>query len=235
MKALDLFCKAGGTSMGLFRAGFEVTGVDIEPQKRYPFRFVLADAIEYAKQHGHKYDLIVAGPPCQLYSIMAPLSKGDYPDLIGPVRDVLRAIGKPYFIENVPGAPLVNPIMLCGTMFPELRVIRHRLFECSPVIWFPPAQCCHWGTTSACGRGKTTSKDSGYIPGNLRNFDFITVAGNDFIAADERRAMGIDWMIKKELSQAIPPAYTEWLGRKMLACEAVRLEKCSLRLAQRKS
>lgn len=216
MKALDLFCKAGGTSMGLHRAGFDVTGVDVEPQKRYPFEFVLGDALEYVAKHGHKYDLVVAGPPCQLFSVLAPLSKGGYPDLVGPTREALKATGKPYIIENVPGAPLINPIKICGTMFPELRVRRHRLFECSPVIWFPPAPCCHWGKTSACGRGKSENNLTGYIPGTLENFDFITVAGCDYRVADGRKAMGIDWMIRKELSQAIPPAYTEWLGREML-------------------
>ena len=128
----------------------------------------------------------------------------------------MQATGKPYVIENVPGAPLVNPIMLCGTMFPELRVIRHRLFECWPVVWWPPVQCNHWGVASSDGRGKSKNNKSGYVPGTLKNFDFITVAGNDFIAEDGRRAMGIPWMTRKELSQAIPPAYTEWLGKEML-------------------
>lgn len=202
--------------MGLHRAGFRVTGVDIEPQKRYPFEFVQGDALEYCAQHGHKYNLIVAGPPCQLYSILNSLSKGGYPDLVGPTREALQATGRPYIIENVPGAPLENPLMLCGTMFPELRVIRHRLFECWPVIWFPPAPCCHLGTASASGRGKSKTNETGYIPGTLENFDFITVTGSDYIAEAGRVAMGIDWMTKAELSQAIPPAYTEWLGREML-------------------
>jgi DNA (cytosine-5)-methyltransferase 1 len=172
--------------------------------------------LEYVRQHGHEYDLIVAGPPCQLYSVTSALSNGDYPDLVGPTREALQAIGKPYIIENVPGAPLINPLMLCGTMFPELRVRRHRLFECVPIIWFPPMSCYHWGVASACGRGKSSENQSGYIPGTLDNFDFITVTGSDYIAADGRKAMGIDWMTKAELSQAIPPAYTEWLGKQML-------------------
>lgn len=207
MKALDLFCKAGGTSMGLHRAGFDVTGVDIEPQKRYPFEFVLADALEYVAQHGHKYDLIVAGPPCQLYSVTASLSKGGYPDLVGQTRKALQATSKPYIIENVPGAPLINPIMLCGTMFPELRVRRHRLFECWPAIWFPPGMCYHWGKVAPCF-GKGSYDKSGY--------DFVTVAGRGTPPKVAGPAMGIDWMIGTELTQAIPPAYTEWLGREML-------------------
>lgn len=202
MKALDLFCKAGGTGMGLHRAGFEVTGVDIEPQKRYPFEFVLGDALEYVAQHGHEYDLVVAGPPCQLYSKSASLTTKEYPDLVGPTRSALQATSKPYIIENVPGAPLANPIMLCGTMFPELRVIRHRLFECWPVLWWPPAPCNHWSKISYNGFctlfGKGASKEKG---GNKDMW---------------QRASGIDWMPTDELSQAIPPAYTEWLGRQML-------------------
>jgi DNA (cytosine-5)-methyltransferase 1 len=207
LKALDLFCKAGGTSMGLHRAGFNVTGVNIEPQKRYPFEFVLGDALEYVAQHGHEFDLIVAGPLCQAYSVTAGLSRGNYPRQIGPTRDALKATGKPYFIENVPGAPLINPLMLCGTMFPELRVRRHRLFECSPVIWFPPGCCYHWGKV-APNFGKGAYDKSGY--------DFVTVAGRGTPPRVAAAAMGIDWMIGTELTQAIPPAYTEWLGREML-------------------
>jgi DNA (cytosine-5)-methyltransferase 1 len=106
MRLLDLFCGAGGAAMGYYRAEFdEIVGVDIVPQKQYPFEFVLGDALEYVAQHGHKYDLIVAGPPCQLYSITFSLSNGNYPDLIGPTREALKATGKPYIIENVPGAP----------------------------------------------------------------------------------------------------------------------------------
>jgi DNA (cytosine-5)-methyltransferase 1 len=206
-KALDLFCKAGGTSMGLYRAGFEVTGVDIEPQKRYPFDFVLGDALEYVATHGHKYDLIVAGAPCQLYSVTAALSNGNHPDLVDPTREALQATGKPYIIENVPGAPLVNPIKLCGTMFSGLRVRRHRLFECWPVLWWPPAPCYHWGKVAPCF-GKGSYDKSGY--------DFVTVAGKGTPPKVAGAAMGIDWMIGTELSQAIPPAYTEWLGKEML-------------------
>lgn len=218
MKALDLFCGAGGTGMGLHRAGFEVTGVDVEPQKRYPFEFVLGDALEYCAKHGHEFDLIVGGPPCQPYTRLRALATKERPRLIGKTRQVMKNTGRPYIIENVLTAwrRMDNPIMLCGTMFPGLRVLRHRLFECSPVVWFPPAACNHWGIASACGRGKSSANKRGYVPGSLKNFDFITVAGNDYIAADGRQAMGIDWMVKKELSQAIPPAYTEWLGREML-------------------
>lgn len=218
MKLLDLFCKAGGTSMGFHRAGFNVTGVDIEPQPRYPFKFVQADALEFCSRYGRKFDLIAASPPWPLYSITAALSNNNHPDLVEITRKVLISTGRPYIIENVPDAPLINPLMLCGTMFPELRVIRHRLFECCPIIWFPPAPCQHTGksTGAAVGmrrRGKFPHSRTARLSDG---FKYVTITGNDYIAADARRAMGIDWMTKAELSQAIPPAYTEWLGKQML-------------------
>lgn len=205
---LDTFCKAGGAGMGYHRAGYRVVGVDIEPQPHYPFEFIQADAIEFIRRHGSEYDLIHASPPCQAYSITASLSKGGYPMLIDATRAALVATGKPYVIENVPGAPLINPLMLCGTMF-GLRVIRHRLFECSPAIWFPPMACNHDGTASGNRNKKGVRK-------TLENYRFLTIVGNDYIANDGRIAMGIEWMTRAELSQAIPPAYTEFIGRQML-------------------
>lgn len=216
MRVLDLYCGAGGMSMGYHRAGFDVVGVDIAPQPRYPFEFVQGDALEYAAANGGGFDLISASPPCQIYSVTWPLAKGAHLDLVSTTRDTLQAIGKPYVIENVPGSPLENALMLCGTMFPHLRVVRHRLFETVPLLWWPPAPCNHWGVCSAAGRGKSRSNKKGYVPGSFDNFDFITVAGNDYIKADGAKAMGIDWMIKKELSQAIPPPYSEWLGRQIM-------------------
>lgn len=181
--------------MGYYRAGFsKIVGVDIEPQKRYPFEFVQADALEFCEKWGRDFDMVVGSPPCQPYSVTSFLSNGNHPRLIGETRRTMKATGRPYVIENVPGAPLINPIKLCGTMFPDLRVIRHRLFECSPVVWFPLGCCYHWGSVSACGRGKSKNNPGG-----------------------GRLAMGIDWMTKAELSQAIPPAYTEWLGKQMLS------------------
>jgi len=196
--------------MGYHQAGFRVVGVDINPQPHYPFEFRQGDAIEYIYAHGHEFDLIHASPPCQVYSVTSALSTGNHPDLVEPTRRALQAVGRPYVIENVPGAPLENPLMLCGTMF-DLRVIRHRLFETSPVIWWPPAQCRHIGRASSAGRGGK----NGYLPGTLENFAYITVIGNDYIADDGRRAMGIDWLPKNRLSQAIPPAYTKWIGEQM--------------------
>lgn len=214
MRLLDLFCGQGGCAVGYYRAGFdEIVGVDIKRQRRYPFQFVQADALEYVRQHGHEFDMIHASPPCQVYSVTAPLSNGNHPDLIVPTRAALQATGKPYVIENVEGAPLLEPIMLCGTMF-GLRVQRHRLFEIEPkLIWFPPFTCKHNGLST--GNHRRRSGDT-RTPGFKDGYKFITVAGNNFLFEDAQLAMGIDWMSKAGLAQAVPPAYTEWLGRQMI-------------------
>lgn len=204
-RLLDLFCGAGGAGMGYHRAGYEVTGVDIRPQKHYPFKFIQGDALEYLYKHGHEYDVIHASPPCQAYTVSKSLRKNDHPMLIKPVRELLQMIGKPYIIENVPGAKLhmVSPLMLCGTMF-GLRTIRHRLFECNPPIYFAPFTCRH----------DTPSAPMGRQPNRER--EFISVVGNFTDVAYARVAMGIDWMTQKELAESIPPAYTEWLGKQIL-------------------
>lgn len=200
MRLLDLFCGAGGASVGFARAGFEVVGVDIEPQKNYPFEFHQADWLTWLENHWREFDLVAASPPCQGYSVTKGLSNGNHPMLIEPVREALRATGKPYIIENVPGAPLINPLMLCGTMFPGLRVRRHRLFECWPVIWWPPAACSHWSRINEngfCTLFGTGAKDKG---------------GNK---AMWQQASGINWMTCTEMAQAIPPAYTEYVGNQI--------------------
>ena len=138
-RLLDLFCGAGGASTGYSRAGFDVVGVDIKQQKNYPFRFHQCDAFEFMLAHGKEFDVIHASPPCQAYSKISKVNGGTYPDLVAKIRDALIATGKPYVIENVPGAPLGPSIVLCGTMFglktpcgTELR--RHRYFECSHAL-----------------------------------------------------------------------------------------------------
>ena len=201
LRLLDAFCCAGGTSYGYHQAGFEVVGVDHKPQPRFPFEFHQADALEFIAEHGHEFDVIGASPPCQIHSVTASLSNGNHPDLITSTRKALISTGKPYIIENVPGAPLINPLMLCGTMF-GLRVIRHRLFEIWPEpIWFPPASCCHWSKINQNGFvtmfGNGASRDKG---GNV---------------AAWKAASNIDWMTVAELSQAIPPAYTKWIGEQV--------------------
>src|SRR5574337_20985 len=125
-RLLDLFCCAGGCAMGYHRAGFDVVGVDINPQQRYPFEFHQADAMTFDLSG---FDAIHASPPCQAYTVLGGREDlSHYPDLVDAVRERLQASGKPWIIENVPGAPLRDPITLCGAMF-GLRRYRHRLFE----------------------------------------------------------------------------------------------------------
>lgn len=212
-KLLDLFCGAGGAAMGYHWAGFEVVGVDIAPQPHYPFEFHQADALTYLAEHWQEFDVIHASPPCQAYSITLHLktARSDHPALIEPVREALRATGKPFVIENVPGAPIVNPLMLCGSMF-GLGVLRHRLFESEPAIWFPPFQCQHDGPVLPMWwRSRTKALAEG------KTFRYITVAGKSFLMPEARLAMGIDWMTRDEISQAIPPAYTHFIGAQLLA------------------
>ncbi|MFA5416921.1 MAG: DNA cytosine methyltransferase [Bacteroidales bacterium] len=205
-RLLDLFCGAGGAGMGYSRAGFEVVGVDNKPQKRYPFEFHQADALEYLQDHWQEFDVIHASPPCQKYSKLKGLTKKNYPKLIIPLRKKLIYLEKPYIIENVPGAELINPILLCGTMF-GLKLIRHRIFETTPPIFFlqNTHKCRKIYTAGFHGRSSFSN-----------GAQAICVAGNGYNLADGKTAMGIDWMTKKELSQAIPPAYTEWIGKQIL-------------------
>jgi DNA (cytosine-5)-methyltransferase 1 len=218
-RLLDLFCKAGGCSVGYHRAGFDVIGVDIEPQPRYPFPFVQADALNPPFDLS-EFDAIHASPPCQAYSAGRNMWKGRlpddrHPDLVESTRRLLKASGRPYVIENVEGAPLVEPVVLCGDMF-GLGVKRHRLFETSFFIWNPPrCRSSHpefvvsvfgGGALSRTPPGGTTTHGTG-------NFMQRRV----HVAHEKAKAaMGIGWMTRDELSQAIPPAYTEWLGRELL-------------------
>ena len=212
LRLLDLFCGAGGAAMGYARAGFEVVGVDIKPQPRYPFEFVQSDAFEpLADPVFMRYiDAIHASPPCRGYSDMQhmPTAK-PYPMLIEPVRRLLTATRLPYVIENVDGAPLLDPIVLCGTMFPGLRVLRHRLFE-SNMKLEPPAHGAHplvfTHDRRKAHRGRL-DQDTAFVQ--------VTGGGNASVA-NKRSAMGIDWMIGRELNEAIPPAYTEFIGRQIV-------------------
>jgi DNA (cytosine-5)-methyltransferase 1 len=211
-KLLDLYCKAGGATKGYQRAGFHVTGVDIEPQPRYcGDAFVQADAIEYIIAHGHEYDFIHASPPCLRYTRLNVLQGGkDYPDLIAATRAALIATGRPYVIENVVGAPLIAPVTLCGRMF-GLPLYRHRLFECSFFLLTPSHPAHTERTTGYRGPDAQARRNA-----LRRDAAVVTVAGDNFHLADGRRAMGIEWMNRRELSQAIPPAYTEFIGRAFL-------------------
>lgn len=204
---LDLFCGAGGAAMGYHRAGFEVVGVDNKPQKHYPFKFIQADALDYVAGHGHKYDAIHASPPCQKHSSITKTSNAQdtHVDLIPHTRYWLEALGKPYVIENVPGArkALRNPFMLCGTMF-GLYVVRHRYFELNWELYFAPATCNHWLKVVKHGRRPKRFKEFAAISGHLSDIRY------------SRWAMGILWMVGSELKEAIPPAYTEFIGQQLM-------------------
>lgn len=212
---LDLFCGAGGCAEGYDRAGFRVIGVDKKPQPNYPFEFVEDDALEYLARCGRDYDAIHASPPCQTYSKLRSLGIArngkypDHPDLVDATRLLLKETGKPYIIENVVGAPLENPITLCGSMF-NLKVYRHRLFETNwPVA--APSHSPHRDQTPSAGNGVSPK-------------GFISVCGTGgvkgFTESEILRywqmAMGIDWMSREEMAQAIPPAYTEYIGQRLM-------------------
>ena len=208
MKLLDLFCKAGGASVGYHRAGFDVVGVDIKKQKRYPFEFIQADALEILadKKYLSQFDVITASPPCQTHSITQHLRNAqgrttDKIDLIPETRAALLEWGGTYIIENVPGAPLINAVTLCGSSF-GLKVRRHRQFESN--VFLMGSQCDH----------KSQGRPIG-VYGGLR--DDIPKGGKTADSVEQaREAMGIDWMLWGELVEAIPPAYTEFLGKQVV-------------------
>lgn len=205
---VDLFCKAGGATAGFQRAGFYVIGVDIEAQPNYcGDEFIQADAIEYFKKYWRRFDAAHASPPCQGYSLLAFAPNRDmssYPMLIDPVREMFIESGLPYSIENVTQAPLINPLVLCGTMF-GLRTHKHRAFETNPPIYFYPA---------GCNKARVKPKGSGKRLGQYYGDDalMVTVAGHQFSSKAGSRAMGIDWMTRHELAEAIPPAFAEYVG-----------------------
>lgn len=227
-RLLDLFCGAGGCSVGYHRAGFDVVGVDIEPHPDYPFEFVEADAMDVLDDLTYlsQFDVVHASPPCQAYSITRHSHNVEHPDLLPAVRDALLAWGGPYVIENVPGAPMPGAVVLCGSEFGlsaydpasdrRLTLRRHRLFESN--VFLMGAGGCTCAEDRAKGRiggvygGGSTDRNharevrrGGYTPSN-------SVA---------KELMGIDWMKREDLTQAIPPAYTEFLGDQLLAHLAV--------------
>ena len=208
-KLLDLFCGAGGCSMGYHRAGFEVTGVDKNVQHSYPFKFIKADAMEIDLEG---YDCYHASPPCQHFSISTRGNNDtwrSHPNLLEETRTRLKSTGKPYVIENVVGAPMLEPITLCGTMFKGLRVIRHRLFECN--FYVRRLRC---GKHYIIKRKKKHSKEA-----------FVTIAGNTCTDLEGAKdAMGVDWMISlSRVTQTIPPYYTQYIGKYLAdACNGTK-------------
>jgi DNA (cytosine-5)-methyltransferase 1 len=200
-RLLDLFCCQGGAAKGYADAGFDVVGVDITPQPRYPYPFHQRDALDFARVHGSHFDAIHASPPCQLYTNAQKINGNPHPDLVGPVRELLEELGLPYVIENVPGAPLNGPVELCGAMF-GLGTYRHRLFEANWPVEVP-AHPAHEAKTTKMGRAP--------LPGQMMH-----VVGNFSGVAQAKKAMGIDWMTRDGLREAIPPAYTEFIGRQLM-------------------
>lgn len=227
-RLLDLYSCAGGAAVGYARAGFDVVGVDINPQPNYPYEHHVSDALEYLAAHGHEFDAIHASPPCQLYSSTRTLAgrhgKPDYADLLAPTRDALQDLGKPYIIENVPGAPMNAYVTLCGSEFglraPDvdgvmLQLRRHRQFESN--VWLMGAGGCshdpHMKTASVMGYGGAFTTEWRDRPREEGG------GGKGYVPALPvlRQLMGgVDWMTKRELSESIPPAYTEFIGAQLL-------------------
>lgn len=201
-RLLDLFCGAGGAAMGYHRAGFEVVGVDINPQPHYPFEFHQADALTYPLDG---FDAIHASPPCQVFvtrgRTQRRADRAPHLDLVDATRERLDAVRLPWIMENVPTSTLRKDLVLCGSMF-GLQVRRHRVFEGNPALLPWTLACNHSGPIfGVYGHGAGPKRE---------RTDWGTVA-------DWRNAMGIDWMTRDEITQAIPPAYTEWIGRQLLA------------------
>ncbi|WP_281278020.1 DNA cytosine methyltransferase [Paenibacillus rhizophilus] len=199
-----MFCCGGGAGRGLHQAGFEVTGVDIEPQKRYPFRFIQSDVMTLSIDFLREFDFIWASPPCQQYTLAGTQWRREgkeYPDMIDATRDMMVESGVPWVIENVPEAPLRNPVILCGTMF-GLRTYRHRLFESSFTIQ-QPEHPEHVARSTKMGR---PPKDG----------EFLQIVGHFSGVPLAREIMGLPGLNQYELAQAIPPAYSRYIANEFL-------------------
>lgn len=216
---VDLFCGAGGIAKGYQEAGFYVIGIDNVPQPNYAGdEFVEEDVFKYLKRliknglkdRGRKVSAFHASPPCQAWSTLQKVTKNKYPKLIVPTRKLLEKTGLPYVIENVKAAPLIEPILLCGTMFKGLRVLRHRIFETNweltppkihpqhPLVFTHDKRKSHYGMLD---------QDVSFIQ--------VTGGGNATIA-NKRDAMGIDWpMTNIEVNEAVPPAYGKYIGKQL--------------------
>lgn len=231
-RALDLFCGAGGATRGLQLAGFHVTGVDIKAQPRYcGDEFYQGDATTFSIG---AFDFVWTSPPCQAHTAMKTMHNAKaHPDLIPVTREKLQRSGIPYVIENVPGAPLHHPILLCGTMFglgcEDAELQRHRWFECSFPALFP--ECRHGSRAATLGvygghlrnRKRTIGVYGEGVPDSVRKFDRGVA---DFNVKQGREAMGIDWMTLAELCQAIPPAYSQFIGEQVIAARILEFDLC---------
>lgn len=207
-RLLDLFCGAGGAGYGYAQAGFDVVGVDIRPQPRFPFQFVQADAMEVLAEPKYlmQFSVIHASPPCQRYTALQRVARNahNHPDLVPQVAEMLRSRNQPYVIENVPGAPLRDPLLLCGEVF-GLEVVRHRLFETNRPLFSRGCRHVRGGTAT----GKYVSFKRATAPGRTQP---PRQSHREY-----REAMKVDWMSIRESREAIPPAYTRYLGAQLLA------------------
>jgi DNA (cytosine-5)-methyltransferase 1 len=205
-RLLDLFCGAGGSAAGYFRTGFtEIVGIDIRPQPRYPFTFLRCDWRKYLRKHWREFDAIHASPPCQCYTQASVIYGREHPDLVPAVRRALSRLPLPWVMENVPGAPMADDaITLCGSSF-GLGVRRHRLFEASfPLGDAPP--CRHESQPSYLTPGFGHSGVGAYVSGKRRRC----------LVPEMQEAMKIDWMTRKEMAQAVPPVFAEWVGERLI-------------------
>lgn len=215
MKLLDLCCGIGGASVGYNRAGFEIVGVDIKPQPDYPFELVVDNILNLTPEYLQEFDVIHASPPCQHYTKYNNTRKDfkkNYQDILEKTRALLKSSNRPYIIENVVGAPLIEPIKLCGSMF-GLDVQRHRLFEsnielsqpeCDHTIWkpnrFPGGRSIQYGGHARYPCRSTVEVGRWNIP-----------------IETQQRAMEIDWSKNlKGISEAIPPSYTKFIGEQII-------------------
>jgi len=226
MRALDLFCCSGGSSMGLYNAGFEVEGVDVNPElsRFYPFKITHGDVFDLEEGFFRDFDFIWASPPCQNYSIgtIAFRNAGkEYPDLVDKTRKLLNKTDIPYIIENVPGAPIRKDLMLCGTMF-NLGVIRHRWFELHDISIPQPKHEKHKGSASTgeyiiCATGVVNPGCFGKRAEYKKLYGEIWKENNKM--ENWKKAMGIDWIDdRKALAEAVPPAYAKYIGEWAVKC-----------------
>lgn len=204
LRLLDLYCCGGSAGYGYELSGFDVTGVDNEPQPKHRGKFIQADAIEYLKVNWMNFDAVHASPPCQEYSTSSMqfrLAGKKYVDLIAPTREALINTGLPYIIENVPNSPLINPIELCGTMF-GMQTYRHRLFE-SNVGLTAPTHPEHIAKNAKMGRP-------------IKDGEFIQYVGHFSGVKFVQEMTGTHWLGQYELAQSVPPQYTEYLGKQLV-------------------
>lgn len=207
-RLLDAFCCQGGASAGYERAGFDVTGVDISPQPRYPYRFIQGDAVAFIREHGGEFDVIAASPPCQHDSDYQRIQGNTHPDLIAPTRATLESTGRPWVIENVKGAlpKLRGPVMLCGAMF-GMATYRHRYFEAGGGLTLTaPAHPEHRAPQAKMGRPVPPGWYGQYV-------------GNFSGVQQDRDVMGVPWMNRDGIRECIPPAYSQWIATQYLTHE----------------